>query len=136
MFVVEDEDVVEDVVGEDVEDEEHEAEEEERENSTVSRYRQFHVIAIFRLYDPSLFDLCARPGLEVRWKGGEAVRLHPYRYSRHPPLLYRKIRESRPHLPVEEYVDVTSARDPSNAPAKPPVEKHVVVPLLETQSQS
>ena len=69
---VEEENVVEDMVVDNVE-EEDEAEEEERANSTVSRYRQFHVIAIFRLYDPSLFDLCARPDSKNCWSGGEAV---------------------------------------------------------------
>jgi hypothetical protein len=78
-----------------------------------SCYRQFQIIAIFQLYDPSSFDLCARPGLEVYWKGGEAVSLHPHRYPRHPPLLYRKIvkRYAKPATAVEEQVVVTSARD-------------------------
>jgi len=101
------EDVVEDMVVEEVE-EEDEAEEEE-----IERIRLFCAIANFiaRYFGcaVSSFDICARSGLEVCWRGGETVSLH--RYPRHPPLLYRKIHESR-RLSVEEHVDVTSAPDP------------------------
>ena len=93
--VVEEENVVEDIVVEDVEEEEDEAEEEERE-----RIRLFPAIANFT---SSRYFSCTIPRystsalvLTRRIVGGEgklSAKFH--RYPRHPPLLYRKIRETR-----------------------------------------
>jgi hypothetical protein len=114
VVVVEDddveEDVEEDIVVEVVEEEEDEAEEEERENPTVLRHRQFHH-EIFRLYDPSLFDLCARPDSSKDcWRRGK-------------PSACIDIHDNLPCY-IERY---SKPRRRAH-----PVEEQVVVPLLET----